>query len=104
MYMLSTGVVRVRADCIRLEMKDEKLLSAVDSRTRLQNRTSPIQRVRNAKIDFEELVEDTSVSTAPLHFSWSDLDSSQGVEQGGEQGNELMRSQGSELTRSEVNV
>ena len=30
-YMLSTGVVRVSADCIRLEMKDEKLLSAIDS-------------------------------------------------------------------------
>ena len=51
-YMLSTGVVRARSDCIRLEMKDEKLPSAIDSRTRLQERTSLIQKVRDAKIDF----------------------------------------------------
>ena len=87
--MLATGV---RFDCIRLEVKDEKLLSAIHSRTRLQERTSPIQKVRDAKIDFEELVEATSVSTSPLQFSWSDLDTSQGGKQGGEQ------------TRSEVNV
>ena len=55
-YMLATGV---RFDCIRLEVKDEKLLSAIHSRTRLQERTSPIQKVRDTNIDFEELVEDT---------------------------------------------
>ena len=80
--------MRVLADCIRLEMKDEKLLSAIDSRAKLQEKTPPIQKVRNSMIDFEDLMEDTSSTTAPLHFSWSDLDSSQG----------------SEVTRSEVNA
>ena len=49
-------------------------------------------------------VEDTSVSTAPLQFSWSDLDSSQGDEHEGAEGSEQMRSEGGEQTRSEVNA
>ena len=46
----------------------------------------------------------TSVSTAPLQFSWSDLDSWQGDEHEGAKGSEQMRSEGGEQTRSEVNA
>ena len=48
-YMLATGVVRIRSDCVRLNVGDEKLLFSFDSRTRLQERTSPVQKVRDAK-------------------------------------------------------
>ena len=87
-YMLATGVVRVRSDCIRLDVNDEKLLSCVDSRTRLQERISPIQKVKDAKIVFEEPVGDSFVTAKPISFSWSDLDQMPGGEQtGGEQDN-----------------
>ena len=82
-YLLSTGSVRVRADCIRLEVSEDKLLSSVDARSRLHERTSPIQKVRDAKIDFQEMLGDSSVSAEPLKFSWNDLDSPQGGEQPG---------------------
>ena len=52
--ILSTGSVRVRADCIKLDMSEDVLLSNADVRTRFLEKTSPIQRVRNAKIVFEE--------------------------------------------------
>ena len=39
--------------------------------------------MRDAKLNFEKILEDTSAPAAPLRFSFSDLDSSQGGEQMG---------------------
>ena len=60
MYMLSSGSVKVRADCIKLDVSEDVLLSNADMRTRFLEKTSPIQRVRDAKIVFEESVDDSS--------------------------------------------
>ena len=64
--MLSSGSIRVRADCIQLDVSEDVLLSNADVRTRYLEKTSPIQRVRDAKIIFEESVDDSSVSAKPM--------------------------------------
>ena len=72
----------MRSDCIRMEVSEGELLANVDARTRLLEKISPIQKIRNAKLSFEEVSEDVSVSATPLRFSWSDLDVSQESVQG----------------------
>ena len=71
--MLSSGSVRVGADCIKLDVSEDVLLSNADVRTRFLEKTWPLQRVRDAKIVFEESVDDSSESAKPITFSWSDL-------------------------------
>ena len=55
-------------------MSEDVLLSNADVRTRFLEKTSPLQRVRDAKIVFEESVDDSSEPTKPISFSWNDLD------------------------------
>ena len=57
-YMLSYGSVRVRAEWIKLDVSEDVLLANADMRTRFLEKTSPIQRVRDAKIVFEEPADD----------------------------------------------
>ena len=94
-YMLSSGSVKVRADCIKLDVSEDILLANADVRTRFLEKTSPIQRVRNAKIVFEEPVDDSSVAAKPMSFSWNDLDQLPGGEllsgPGGEQEREYVQ-------------
>ena len=85
--MLSSGSVRMSTDCIKLDVSEDVLLSNADMRTRFLEKTSPIQRVRDTKIVFEESVDDSSESAKPISFSWSDLDKLPGGEQGGVQEN-----------------
>ena len=66
--MLSTGSVKVRADCIKLDVSEDVLLANADVRTRFLEKTSPMQRVRDAKIVFEEPVEDSFVTAKPISF------------------------------------
>ena len=80
--MLSSGSVKVRADCIKLDVSEDVLLSNADMLTRFLEKTSPIQRVKDTKIIFEESVDDTSESAKPITFSWNDLDKLPGGEQG----------------------
>ena len=85
-YMLASGVVRVRADCVHLKVSEDEIMSSVKARTRLFDKVSPAKKVKGAKINFEEEFEDTSESVLPLKFSWSDLDGSQGgAASGGEE-------------------
>ena len=63
------------------------LLANADVRTRFLEKTSPLQRVRDAKIVFEESVDDSSEPAKPITFSWSDLDKLPGGEQGDVQEN-----------------
>ena len=56
--MLSSGSIRVRADCIKLDVSEDVLLANANVRTRFLEKTSPIQRVRDAKIIFEEPADD----------------------------------------------
>ena len=61
-YMLPSGSVKVRADCIKLDVSEDVLLSNAGVCMRFLEKTSPIQRVRDAKIVFEESVNDSSES------------------------------------------
>ena len=79
--MLSSGSVRVKADCIKLDVSEDVLLANADVRTRFLEKTSPIQKIRDAKIVFEEPVDDSFVPAKPINFSWSDLDQLPGGEQ-----------------------
>ena len=85
----------MRADCIKLDVSKDVLLSNANVRTRFLEKTSPIQRVRNAKIVFEEPVDDSSVAAKPMSFSWNDLDQLPGGEllsgPGGEQEREYVQ-------------
>ena len=70
--MLSSGSVKVRTDCIKLDVSEDVLLANADVRTRFLEKTSPIQRVRDTKIIFEEPVDDSVVTAKPISFSWND--------------------------------
>ena len=72
----------MRADCIKLDVSEDVLLGNADVRTRFLEKTFPIQKVRDAKILFEEPVDDSVVTAKPINFSWSDLDQLLGGEQG----------------------
>ena len=66
--MLSSGSVKVRTDCIKLDVSEDVLLA----NCRFLEKTSPIKRVRDAKIIFEEPVDDSVVTAKPISFSWND--------------------------------
>ena len=74
---LSSGAVKVRTDCIKLDVSDDVLQSNFKARTRLFDNRSINKKISEAEINFEELSDsDQFVPIDPVQFSWSDLDKS----------------------------
>ncbi len=73
---LSSGAVKVRLDCVKMEVVDEKLLADCGARARLFDNRPILTKIKDAKINFENFPEaEHEIPNSPLQFSWSDLDS-----------------------------
>ena len=87
---LSSGAVKVRLDCVKVEVADEQLLASCDARSRLFSSRPIMAKVKDAKINFENLMEDVQeIPYNSLQFSWSDLDSRE-VHEGADISSDLM--------------